>query len=106
MDGQCLRRLDDFKWVKETFQFNKDFIQNYNNDSDEGYFLEVHVQYPENLHNLHNDLPLLPEIMKIDKVEKLASNLHDKKEHVIHIKKIKTSTKSWTSIVNSIKKLG
>ena len=31
-------------------QFNKDFIKNYNEDSDVGYFLKVHVQYPESLH--------------------------------------------------------
>ena len=36
------------------------FIKSYNGESDKGYFLEVDVQYPENLHNLHNDLPLLP----------------------------------------------
>ena len=40
-------------------------------ESNEGYFFEVDVQYPENLHNLHNDLPFLPERMKIEKVEKL-----------------------------------
>ena len=38
-------------------QFNEDFIKNYNEESDEGYFLEVDVQYPEKLHELHNDLP-------------------------------------------------
>ena len=32
-----------------------------NEKSDEGYFPEVDVQYPENLHKLHNDLPFLPE---------------------------------------------
>ena len=42
-------------------KFNEDFMKSYNDDSDDGYFLEVDVQYPENLHNLHNDLPFLPE---------------------------------------------
>ena len=28
-------------------QFNKDFIEIYNEDNDEKYFLEVDVQYPE-----------------------------------------------------------
>ena len=41
-------------------------------------FLEVDVQYSENLHNFHNDLLILPEKMKIEKVEKLATKLHDK----------------------------
>ena len=32
-------------------EFDEDFIKIYNNDSDEEYFLEAEVQYPENLHN-------------------------------------------------------
>ena len=58
-------------------------------ESDEGYFFEVDVQYPEKLHELHNDLPFLPERMKIEKVEKLGSNLHDKMQYVIHIRNLK-----------------
>ena len=45
----------------------KDFIENCNEDSDEGYFLEVDVQYPEKLRDLHHDLPFLPERIKIEK---------------------------------------
>ena len=50
---------------------NKDFIENYNEDSDERYFLEADVQFPEKLHGLHNDSAFLPERMKIEKVVKL-----------------------------------
>ena len=50
----------NFKWVGETSESYEDFIKSYNDKSDEGYFLEVDVQYPENLHNLHKDLPSLP----------------------------------------------
>ena len=39
-----------FKWVENTSQFSKDFIENYNEDSDVGYFFEVQVQYSEELH--------------------------------------------------------
>ena len=49
--------INNFDWVKDISQFNEDLIKNYNEKSDEGYFLEVDIQYPENLHNLHNDLP-------------------------------------------------
>ena len=45
-----------FKWVDDTSQSSKDFVEQYNEDSDEGYFLEVDLQYLENLHNLHNYL--------------------------------------------------
>ena len=65
--------VDDFKWVKQ------DFLENYNEDSDEEYFLEFDVQYPENLLNFHNDLSFLTERMKIENVENLAANLHNKK---------------------------
>ena len=61
----------------------------YNEYNDEGYFIEVDVQYPENLHNLHNDLPFLTERMKIEKVEKLVANLHDKTEYIIHNRNLK-----------------
>ena len=34
-------------------------------------------------------MPFLPERMKIEKIEKIVANLHDKTEHVIHIKNLK-----------------
>ena len=77
--------VNNFEWIKDTSQqFNEDFIKNYNEESDEGYFLEVDVQYLEKLHELHNDLPFLPERLKFEKFEKLVANLHDKTEYVIH----------------------
>ena len=50
--------LSSFKWIEEIYEFNEDFIKSYNDDSKEGYFLEVDVQYLENLHNLYHDLPI------------------------------------------------
>ena len=35
--------VNNFEWIKETCQFNEDFIKDYNEESDEGYFLEVGV---------------------------------------------------------------
>ena len=70
--------------MEDTFQFNKDFIKNYNEESDEEYFLEVDVQYLKKLREIHNDLPFLSERMKVKEVEKLVANLHDKTEYVIH----------------------
>ena len=66
-----------------------DYMKNYNDESYEGYFLEVHVEYLEKLHELHNDLPFLPERMKIEKVEKLVANFHYNTEYVIHIRNLK-----------------
>ena len=58
-------------------------------ESDDGYLLEVDIQYPEKLQELHDDLPFLPERMKIEKFEKLLTNLHDKIECAIHIRNLK-----------------
>ena len=81
--------VNNFERITDTSQFNEDFIKNYNEESDEGYFLEVDVQYLEKLHELHNDLPFLSKRMKIVKVEKLVGNLHDKTEYIIHIMNLK-----------------
>ena len=48
--------VNNIELIKDTFEFNEGFIKNYNEESDEGYFLEIAVQYPEKLHELHNDL--------------------------------------------------
>ena len=86
--------LGAFKWVKNTPQFSKDFTENYNEDSNEGNFLEVDVQYLETLSDLQNDLLFLPEKMKIEKVEKLAANQHNRNECYTH-RKFKTVSKTW-----------
>ena len=45
--------VNNFEWIKDTSQFNEDFIKNYNEESDEGYFFEVDVQCLEKLQKLH-----------------------------------------------------
>ena len=42
-------------------------IKKYNEENDEGYFLEVDVHYLEKLHEVHNDLPFLPSDRKLKK---------------------------------------
>ena len=79
----------NFEWIEDTSQFNEDFIKNYNEESDEEYFLEVDIQYPEKLHGLHNGLPFLLERWKIEKFENLVADFHDKTEYVIHIRNLK-----------------
>ena len=71
--------VNNFQWIKNTSQFSEDVIKkNYNEESDEGYLLEVGVQYPEKLHDFHNDLPFLPEMMNNKKFEKLVDNFRKK----------------------------
>ena len=92
--------VNNFEWIKDTSQFNKDFIKNYNEESDKGQFLEVDVQYLEKLHEFHNYLLFLPERMKIEKVEKVVANLHDKTEYYTH-EKFKASIKLWINFEKS-----
>ena len=50
MNGKCHKLLvDGFKWVENTSQLSKDSIENQNEDSYKGYFLEVDVQYLEKI---------------------------------------------------------
>ena len=80
MVGQCLKNcLQMVLNGKKTSKFTKEFMKNYDEDSNNRYILEVDVKYPKKLHGLHEDLPFLPERMKIDKCKKLVCNLYDKK---------------------------
>ena len=53
--------VNNFEWIKDTSQFNEDFIKNYNEESREEYFFETDVQYLKKLHELQNGLPILLE---------------------------------------------
>ena len=80
--------VNGFKWVDERF------IKDYDKNSNNGYFLEVDVEYLKKLFKLHSDLSFLPERNKIKKCNKLAYNILDKKQCCSH-KSFKTSIKSW-----------
>ena len=53
--------VNNFEIIKYTPQFNED----YSEESDEGYFVEVYVQYLQKLQELQNNLPFLRERMNI-----------------------------------------
>ena len=38
-----------FEWVNELSEFNEDFIKNYDENGDVGYFLEVDIEYPKKI---------------------------------------------------------
>ena len=72
MDGKCLRiyLLAVSNWLKK--DLNEDFIKSYNEDSNEGYFLEVDFHCLEEFHEVHNDLPFC---LKESKLKKKMKNL-------------------------------
>ena len=49
--------IKGFKQEKDTSEFNDNFIKNYKEKIDEGYFFQNDVQYLEKLHEFYNDLP-------------------------------------------------
>ena len=81
--------VNGFKWIKNIFKFDEEFIQNYDEDSNKGYILEVDVEYPKDLLNLHSDLPLLSERKKIKKYNKVFCDIDDKENYVAHIRALK-----------------
>ena len=100
--------VSDFKWVdeKDVKSFNVMTVQD---DADTGYFLEVDLEYPKELHDLHSDYPLAPEKMLIShemlspyqqqlkedlgykpaRVEKLVPNPWNKEKYIIHYRNLK-----------------
>jgi hypothetical protein len=89
-------------------------VLNYKTDGDVGYFLEVDLTYPKELHDLHSDYPLAPENMSVkadrvsefskgiynkyhgghkklndEKGKKLIINVMDKTKYVVHISNLK-----------------
>ena len=97
--------LKNIKWAKKT-----PIVENWNENDEFGYIMEVDLEYPETLHDFHSDYPLAPEIMNVnvsmlsdyqkqvfkiyydgkspkdEKTSKLILNLKDKEKYVVHIK--------------------
>ena len=46
---------NNFEWIEDHSQLNEDFIKSNNEESDERYFLEINVEYPETLHEHHHE---------------------------------------------------
>ena len=74
---------------KELSNFNEDFIKNYNENGDIGYFLEVDIDYLKELFNFQKNLPFLPKSKKVNKVEKLICSIENKEKCVIDIRSLK-----------------
>ena len=51
-----------FKWLKSVDEFD---VNSISETSPVGYFFEVNLEYPDELHVLHNDYPLAPEKLAV-----------------------------------------
>ena len=78
--------VNNFKWLDDVSKLNDSFIKNYNENNDEGYILEVDVEYRRQLFNLHKDFPFLP---KREICKKLICSIESKEKYVAHIKALK-----------------
>ena len=95
-----------FEWLKNVDGFD---VNSISEKSEIGYFLEVDLEYPDELHKLHNDYPLAPEKfavssdmlskyckeiadkygIKVSDVKKLIPNLGNKTKCVLHYRNLK-----------------
>ena len=53
---------EGFKWLKNVDKFD---VMSVNEKNRIGCFLEVDLEYPDELHQLHNDYPLAPEKLAV-----------------------------------------
>ena len=97
----------NFKWIHNN-NLTSDDIMKMGDEDDKGYFLEVDLEYPTNIHNLHDQYPLAPDHIKIDENmlsdfqknlakdlgtksggNKLGLTLYNKKNYICHYRNLK-----------------
>ena len=99
---------EGFKWLKNVDEFD---VMSISEKCLIGYFLKVHLEYPDELHELHNDYPLAPEKLtlsrflviccqiivkkiadkyeiKVGDVKKLIPNLGNKTNYLVHYRNL------------------
>ena len=56
----------NFKWMTDK-EIRKIDLGKYKADGKKGLILEVHLEYPQELHDIHNDYPVGPEKVKVSR---------------------------------------
>ncbi|KAK3731607.1 hypothetical protein QZH41_004847 [Actinostola sp. cb2023] len=98
----------DFVWLSEYEVADFDVME-VADDSEDGFILEVDLEYPQELHDQHSDYPLAPERMQVTSnmlspycqqlnedldlgcapVTKLVPNLNNKTHYILHYQNLK-----------------
>ena len=98
-----------FEWIDVTEREKwAEFILQQHDEQEEGYMLEVDLEYPDELHDIHDNFPCAPEKMKIKKcylsenqkqmgekigetykTEKLCLTLENKVKYKVHYRNLK-----------------
>ena len=98
----------EFEWLENVEKFD---VMPINEKKEIGYFLEVDLNYPDELHDVHNDYPLAPEKLavtndmlskyckeitdtydiKVNDVKKLIPNLGNRTKYVVHYRNLQLS---------------
>ena len=89
----------EFEWLQNVDKFD---VMSINEKSDTGYFLEVDLKYPNELHELHNDYPLAPEkpIVSNDMLSYYCKEIADKYDiKVVDVKQLIPSLGNKTNYV-------
>ena len=81
-----------FKWLENVDGFD---VNSVNEKIPIGYFLEVDLEYPDELHELHNDYPLAPEKFAVssDMLSKYCKKIADKYD--IKVGDVKKLIPNW-----------
>ena len=81
--------VNNFEQIEETSQFNKYFIKHYDDESDEGYFLEVDTHYRKYLYELHSELPFFPKRKNLKMLKSLLLIYMIKMNVLLYIRNLK-----------------
>ncbi|HYS61174.1 MAG TPA: hypothetical protein VEM27_11320, partial [Gemmatimonadales bacterium] len=97
-----------FTWIQDT-EFNKftpELIMQLPENGSEGYYFQVDLKYPKELHDAHNEFPFCPEKKKSVQgtVDKLLCTLEDKTDYVLHYRMLQLCLKHGLQ-VEKIKKI-
>ncbi|KRT85550.1 hypothetical protein AMK59_2282, partial [Oryctes borbonicus] len=78
---------EGLEWVEDAGNLNFDVPD----DNQEGYILEVDLEYPQHIHDRQRDLPMAPTKQKPpgSQYEKMLATLYTKERYVVHYRNLK-----------------